>query len=81
MPSSCAHQCHPSVSSSASSQCHQSVLPHQCPSVLPISDHHCSIISDSSLMPTSAASSAKPISAHQCYLSMPPHQCPSVLPI
>ncbi|CAI9585556.1 unnamed protein product, partial [Staurois parvus] len=52
---------------------------HQCCLSVPISStYQCSQISASSSMPTSAASSVQPISAHQFCLSVQLHQCSSV---
>ncbi|CAI9603436.1 unnamed protein product [Staurois parvus] len=56
---SSAQQCHP-VPTSATQQLR--------PAVLPISVHHCSIISASSSMPTSATSSVPIGPAYQCSL-------------
>ncbi|CAI9539759.1 unnamed protein product, partial [Staurois parvus] len=87
-----AHQCCQSVLSvSATNQRHPSVPPisaHTCCLSVPIiAAYHCSIISASSSMPTSVASSVQPISAaypchlisaHQCCLSVQHHQCTSM---
>ncbi|CAI9538489.1 unnamed protein product, partial [Staurois parvus] len=59
-----AHQCHPPVPISATQQLHLSV------SI--IAAYQCSIISASSSMPSSVASSVQAIGVHQCFLSVLP---------
>ncbi|CAI9600625.1 unnamed protein product, partial [Staurois parvus] len=95
VPISYAHQYPTVAAASAISQCFQSGLSastasQRCPSVQPISDHHCCIsvqhhqcllINAHLCHLISATSSVQPISAHQYCLSMPLHQCPSMLSI